>query len=360
MAVRTYAVGDAETGKFWNKRLAREAMKQTYISNYIRDDGNALCELKTDTQKGAGDRITYTLRMQLTGDGVGENETQEGNEEAISTYTDSATLGELSHAFRGRTKITQQRVPFDLGREGNDALSDWWSTRIDVSAFNQLCGNTAQTNQKYTGWNATTAPTSGRQLWALAGGTTDQALTSTNVFTLSMIDKAREVARTGGSGGLVPMRPIKGLPGGAEYVCFIHPTQHTSLRLDTSTLGWMDLQKAMLQGGKGDDSVVWKGGLGVYNKVLLVEADHVTNGVNSTTSAAITTVKRAVLCGAQALVTGYGKGYGPENWEVKEETFDYGRQYGANGLSVFLFKKAKYNSSDFATIVLSSYATDAA
>jgi N4-gp56 family major capsid protein len=365
MAVRTYAVGDSETVKLWSKRLAREALKQTVIFPYIRDDGNALCEMKTDTQKSAGDRVSFTLRMQLKGDGVGENETQEGNEEAISTYVDNITLGELSHAFRGKTKITQQRVPFDLGREGNDALSDWWADRIDTVAFNQLCGYSIQTNPKYTGFNAITAPTTGRYLSALAAGTTDEALTSGNIFTLQMIDQAKEVAETGGSAGLVPIRPIKGLPMGAKYVCFVHPTQVTSLRTNSTSNGWLDLQKAQLQGGKGDDSMLFKGGLGVWNEVLLVSANRVTDGVNSTNSASISTVRRAVFCGSQALVTAYGKGYGPEQWDVQEETFDYGRQYGANGLNIFAFKKAVFNNnsgsaSDFATIVLPSYAANAA
>lgn len=360
MAVKSYAVGDAEVGKFWNKRLAREALKQTVIFPYIGDSGNALCEEKADTKKGAGDRVTFTLRMQLTGDGVGENETQEGNEEAISTFTDNITLGELSHAFRGKTKITQQRVPFDLAREGNDALADWWANRIDTIAFNQLCGYTIQTNAKYTGFNAITEPTSGRYISALAGGTTDEQLTSTNVFTLSMIDQAKEVAETGGSNGLVPIRPIKGLPMGAKYVCFLHPTQVTSLRTATGTNNWADIQKALLQGGEGTDSKFFKGGLGMWNEVLLVGANRLTNGINSTTSAAITTTRRAVFCGAQALVTAYGQGYGPEKWDVQEETFDFGRQYGANGLNIFAFKKTVFNSSDFATIVLPSYAANAA
>lgn len=365
MAVRSYAVGDSETVKLWSKRLAREALKQTVINDFIRDDGNALCEMKTETSKGPGDRISFTLRMQLSGDGVGENETQEGNEEAISTFVDNITLGELSHAFRGKTKITQQRVPFDLGREGNDALSDWWANRIDTVAFNQLCGYSIQTNPKYTGFNTITAPTTGRYLSALSAGTTDEQLTSTNVFTLSMIDQAKEVAETGGSNGLVPIRPIKGLPGGAKYVCFIHPTQVTSLRTSTSTNNWMDIQKALLSGGKGDSSALFKGGLGIWNEVMLVSANRITNGINSTTSAAISTVRRAVFCGAQALVTAYGQGYGPEKWDVQEETFDYGRQYGANGLNIFAFKKAVFASnngsnSDFATIVLPSYAANAA
>jgi len=366
MATKTYAAGDSEVVKLWSKRLAREALKRTVLAPYWKDSSSALGMIESDTQKGAGDRVTVTLRMQLTGDGVTENQTQEGNEEAISTYTDNVSLTELSHATRSQVKITQQRVPFKLGREMNDALADWWAARMDYIGFAHLAGYTpanslGTSGAQYNGGNTIVAPSSGRQLWTEAGTSTDEALDSTgDEMTLTMIDKAVELAQTGGSTGLVPIRPISGLPGGAEYVCFVHPTQTTQLRTSTTTLNWADLQKAMLQGGKGEDSMFFKGGLGVYNKTLLVESTRVPNGVHSLTGAAVTTVRRAIFCGAQALGLCFGQGYGPEEWKVQEETFDYGRQLGVNALNIFGIKKLRFNSSDFGTIVISSYAADAA
>lgn len=368
MATKTYAAGDAEVVKLWSKRLAREALKRTVIGAYLKDSSSALGCIESDTQKGPGDRVTVTLRMQLSGDGVTENQTQEGNEESLSTYTDNVLLHELSHATRSQVKISQQRVPFKLGREMNDALADWWAARMDQTAFYHLAGytpaNSLGNSTQYNGGNTITAPTSGRQLWTEAGTSADQDLDSTgDEMTLAMIDKCVELAQTGGTSGLVPIRPISGLPGGADYVMFLHPTQVTSLRTSTTTGNWQDLQKAMLSGsgaGTGSDNPLWKGGLGVYNKTLLVESTRVPQGVNSSTGAAITTVRRAIFCGAQALGLAFGQGYGPEEWKVQEETFDYGRQLGVNALNIFGVKKLVFNSADFATIVVSSYAANAA
>lgn len=365
MATKTYAVGDPETVKLWSKRVAREALKKTQCFKYMKESSDALGTIETDTQKGAGDRVTVTLRLQGTGDGVTENETQEGNEEAIVTYTDNVLINELSHAFRSNKTISQQRVPFKLGFEMNDALSDWWAARMDYIFFAQLAGYTpanllAGANGKYSGFNTITAPSSGRQLWTEVGATQDSDLDSSgDEMTLAQIDRAVELAQTGGSNGLIPIRPIAGLPGGAEYVCFVHPAQTTSLRTSTTALNWADLQKALLQGGEGEASKFWKGGLGVYNKTLLVESTRVPQGVTAG-NVAISTVRRAIFCGAQALGVAFGSGYGPEEWKVKEETFDYGRQLGVNGLNIFGMKKHVYNSSDFATIVISSYAANAA
>ena len=365
MATKTYATGDPEVVKLWSKRLAREALKATVIYPYIKDSGSALCTLVPETQKGAGDRVTVALRMQFSGDGVTENQTQEGNEEVITTYTDNVTIGELSNAFRHRTTMAQQRIPFSLGKEGNDALADWHAARIDQIAMNHLAGylpaNTQAANGQYNGFNTITAPSSGRQLWTEAATTADQDLDSSgDELELTDIDRARELAETGGSTNLVPIRPIKGLPGGAKYVCFIHPIHVTQLRTSTTTNNWMDLQKALLQGGEGDESKIWKGGLGIYNETLLVVSNRVPQGVNSSTGAAITTVRRAIFCGAQALAMAFGQGYGPEEWRVREETFDYDREYGQNALNLFGVKKSVFNSSDFATIVISSYAAAAA
>jgi N4-gp56 family major capsid protein len=365
MATKTYATGDSDVVKLWSKRLAREALKATVIYPYIKDSGSALCTLAPETQKGAGDRVTVALRMQLSGDGVTETQTQEGNEEVITTYTDNVTLGELSNAFRHRTTMAQQRVPFSLGKEGNDALADWHAARIDQIAMYHLAGytpaNTLAANGQYNGFNTITAPTSGRQLWTEVGTSDDQSLDSSgDELELNDIDRARELAETGGSAGLVPMRPIKGLPGGAKYVIFIHPTQQTSLRTSSTTNNWMDLQKALLQGGKGDESMVWKGGLGIYNETLIVVSNRVPYGVNSSTGVAITTVRRAIFCGAQALIMAFGQGFGPEEWRVREETYDYDREYGQNALNLFGIKKSVFNSKDFSSIVISSYAADAA
>ena len=365
MAVKTYATGDNEVVKLWSKRVAREALKATVMFPYIKEGAGSLISLAPETQKGPGDRVRVVLRMQFSGVGVTDGATMEGNEETITTYTDDLVIGELTNAFRHRTTLAQQRVPFSLAKEGNDALADWWADRIDAICFNHLCGytpaNTAAANGQYNGFNTITAPSSGRQIWTEVGTSDDQSLDSTgDEMTLTQIDRARELAETGGSTSLVPIRPVKGLPNGAKYVCFVHPTQVTSLRTSTSTNNWMDLQKALLQGGEGDSSKIWKGGLGIYNETLLVSSNRVTQGVNSSTGAAITTVRRAVFCGAQALITAYGQGYGPEEWRVREETFDYDREYGQNALNLFGFKKSVFNSADFATIVISSYAAAAA
>jgi N4-gp56 family major capsid protein len=355
MSATDYGVNAPEAQKLWSKALAREALKKAYVGQFIGQSQDSVIQEKTETKKDAGDRITITLRMQLSGDGVTEGETLEGNEEALATYTDNLFINELAHAVRSRSKISRQRVPWSVREESKDGLADWFADRFDTSFFNQVCGNTVSgLSTKFTGLNAVVAPTSTRIIRAGALAT-DQALQAdaTKTFDLTLLDKAVNKAKI-----LSPMiRPIK-IKGRPKYVCFLHPNQVRDLRTNTATGQWLDIQKAALSGGEGSDSPIYTGALGEYNGVILHEATRVTNGVHSTSSAAQTSVRRAAFCGAQAAAIAFGKGMGFEQWDWVEDEFDYEREYGVSAQTIFGLKKLQFNSADFSTIVISTHAAD--
>ncbi len=57
-----------------------------------------IIQIKDETSKSAGDKITYGLRMQLTGAGVIGDGTLAGQEESLTTYSDAVTINQLRHA----------------------------------------------------------------------------------------------------------------------------------------------------------------------------------------------------------------------------------------------------------------------
>jgi N4-gp56 family major capsid protein len=351
MAVTNYGVNANEAVKLWSRRLAREALKATYIQKFIGEGDDSVIQMRNDTKKGPGDRVRVTLRMQLTGDGVQGDNTQEGNEEPLSTYTDDFVINQLRHAVRSAGKMSEQRIPFSIREEAMSGLRDWWADRWDTCFFNQICGYTPQTDTRYTGNNAVTAPSAGRKVFTTGSADETVQADSTKVFTLSMIDKAVEAAKVA-----TPLiRPIN-INGGKHYVAFLHPYQVTDLRTTTSTGQWLDIQKAAMSGGKVGENPVFTGSLGMYNNVILHEAIRVTQGAHSTTGAAQTSVRRAVLCGAQAGVMGFGQGHSFKEYDWYEELFDYGNQLGVKAGCIGGLKKSVYNSVDFGTITMSSYA----
>lgn len=360
MATHTIGVNDALAVKLWSNRMDVEALKETTAGEFMGTGAGSLCQIMTETQKGAGDSVKWGIRMLATGEGTTENQTQEGNEEGLTRYSDLMVINELGHAHRVRNEgtIDRQRVPYNMREECYDSLKDWTADRIDTWFFNQLAGNTAQTNLKYTGFNAAIAPSSSR-IVRKTGLTTDQAVAGDTAatFKLSDIDRCVAIAKT-----TSPMlRPIKGLGKNVDYVMFVHPDQVLSMRADTSTVGnWFDLQGRRLEGGEGDKSGLYTGALGVYNRTLIVENTRVPQGVHSTSGAAVTSTRRAIFCGAQSLSLAFGKGGGKNKFKWVEELFDYDRELGVRASFIAGMKKTVYNSVDYGTIVYTSYAAAAA
>jgi N4-gp56 family major capsid protein len=358
MAGKFYATGDAEAAKVWSRLLSVEMLKSTYFGKFLDDSGdeesNSLFIQKTDLERSHGDRVTCYLRMQGTGRGKIEHETLEGAEEAIQTYADNVTINKIRHAFKSEDVISPQRVTFDLRMQAKNALRDWFADRLDTWMANQLAGNTAQTDVAYTGLQAAVAPDAAH---IIRGGNqaNDESLGSSHKIKLSHIDVLRNRARTASAGG-VPIRPIR-LKGKEYYVLFIHPDQETDLRTDASTAGnWFDLQKARLQGGEGDGNGIFDGAMGMYNNTVIHTWDRLPNGVHSSTGAAFPNTRRAVFCGAGAALVAFGQSYGRARVSWTEKTFDYDDYFGVSARLVGGIKKSVYNSTDFATIVLSTYA----
>jgi hypothetical protein len=67
-------------------------------------------------------------------------------------------------------------------------------------------------------------------------------------------------------------------------------------------------------------------------------------------------VRRAVFCGAQAAMLAYRPRQRPERFTWVEELFDYENELGVSAGVIFGLKKAVFNSDDYATIVMATYA----
>lgn len=332
--------------------LEVESLKATAVAGLIGTDAKAAIHRKDELTKEAGDKVTFNLRMQLTGDGRSENETLEGNEESFNLYADSLVINELRHAVRvkGRMSIHNKRVAFNLRDEAKDGLKDWWAKRLSVSVFNQLCGNTAETRPKYLGFNAVTAPSSSRIIRAGAVAA-DNNLAASNIMTLTLLDHAKEMAEVAN-----PMiRPVS-VDGEDMYIVYMDPRQVTDVRTNTSTGQWLDITKSAWN-GRNRDNPIFTGALGIYNGMILRKAADgiIPNGVNAS-NAAVSNTKRAVLIGAQAAVIGFSKEGGVSSYNWQEEEFDYGDETGIATRNLFGVKKTIYNSVDYGTIVISTYA----
>lgn len=352
MSATSYGVNDTLSNKLWAKKLNVEALKETYFGRFMGEGSGFMIQRKTELETNTGDAVTIGLRVQLQGAGATEGQTLTGNEEALSTYSDKVTINELLHAIRVKNKntIDAQRVPFNLRSEGKDGLKDWFGDRFDATMANHLTGNTLVTDPRYTGNNPITAPTN---IYRGGGATDDVTINgdNTKTFKLAVIDAC--VERAGVASPLI--RPIM-VDGQKKFVMFLHDYQVTDMRTDAGSGQWLDIQKAALAGGIAEKSPIYNGALGEYNNVVLHKWNRLPFGI-SNAGAAQTSTRRAVFCGAQAAAVGFGKEFAKgSHFKWVEELFDYERELGVSGQTVWGIKKSVFNSKDFATIVATTYA----
>lgn len=350
MAGTTYGVNDALAVKLWSKSLSVEALKKTYIFKFIGSGADSLIQTKSETSKSAGDRVTFGLRTQATGDGVLGDGVLEGNEESLTTYSDNILIDQLRHAHRVGGRMSEQRVPFDVRRECRDSLSDWFANRMDTAFANQIVGNTGVSDTRFTGSNAAVAPSASRIVYPAAARNTEDLINTSDIFTLTQIDKAVERARVAS-----PMiRPLK-VEGEDMYVAFLHDFQVTSLRTNTSTGQWFDIQKAALSAKNDSKNPIFSGALGIYNGVVLHRWNRIPVAPSSSAAGA-GNVRRAVLCGAQAAQIAFGQDNGPSKFTWTEKLFDYDNQFGVAAGTIYGIKKTVFNSVDFGVVLMPSYA----
>ena len=365
MTTTTYARTDALTAEHWSRRLAHEVSKATPIAPLIGSGPDSIIQLKTETQKSKGDQITFGLRTQLTGAGVTEGTTLEGNEESLTTYSESLIINEINHAVRvaADDTISAQRVKHSLREEAIMGLKDWYADRLSLMFFLQVCGytptsitfegETVSLKNVHWGHNTPTAASTDRII-RKSGAANDQSLTSSDTFTLDLVDKAKEMARVANP----RIRPIR-VDGGDHYVMYLHPYQVTDMRTNTSDGQWLDIQKAAEK--RGRNNAIFTGALGVYNGVILRESEHVTTGVDSSDTSEESDVRRAVLLGAQACVAAFGQNRGPTKYTMVEKNFDYDRELGVACKTIMGMKKVQFSTnsgtdSDFGSVVVSTYA----
>lgn len=349
MATTDYPVNSPLAVKRWANELMKEALKKTFALQFMGTSSDSLIQIKTEVNKDSGDRITFGLRQQLAGAGIQGDNTLEGNEEALVTYSQNVVIDQLRHAVRSSGKMSEQRVPFSVRDEARDGLADWWSARLDTWFFNQICGVSTQGDIRYTGMQAATAPDTGHMVFpGSEAAEASLSATTSNRFSLALIDKAVEKGKL----AVNALRPIR-TDGGSYLVAFLHPYQVTSLRQSTASSQWSDIQKAAMQGGQLSDNPIFTGALGIYNNVIMHESTRVPLVVGAT--AGTSDVARAVLCGAQAACLAFGRGYGKNTFNWVEELFDFKNQLGVAAGCVGGMVKTRFNGSDFATVTMSSY-----
>lgn len=377
MAITSMTSANALAVKLWSQQAFADMMKKTSFGHMLRR-GALRREAELDRAR-AGDQITLSFVGNLLGLGMTEGGTLEGNEEALDLQGRSMVFNVVRHAVAMPNKdtIEQQRTFVDFGLESRKQLAKWQASRVDASVFNQLAGCNATTlsvdGATYsgskltiaTGLNTVDAPTANRVIRA-GGAASDQALGSSDTFSLDLVDAAVELAgRT---------YPNIEMLDNDEFDLYISHEQLTDLKRDASgKITWFTNYSNAAAGGMINGNPIFDANglgpkpVGKYANVNIYVSSRIANGVNTGSSnAVLPNVRRAVLVGANAASVAskfsgaFTEGRANEAGEVPLKFFtqlnDYDYNMGLEARMIYGVRKNVFDGEDFGSIVISTYA----
>ena len=330
MAKTGFTTNSAETVKLWNEQLFRDTVKASYFSRFMGTGSDSIVQVKTDLESGQGDRIRFAIRMRLTGAGVTEGQTLEGNEESLTTYTTNLTLKQWRHAVRDDGAMSRQRAMFSISEESTSALQDRTTEKIDQECFDAYT-NTAATKVFYGGT-----------------ATSDATLTTSMLLTPAKISEMKAWAVTGGNRGQTPLRPVN-IGGKKHYVLLIHPDNSYDLKQNTI---WQNAQQNA--NIRGNSNPIFDGALGMWDNVIVHEHENVPIVTNFGAGANVPGSK-CLFLGAQSLLWAWGK---RPNVVTKKFDFDNECAYAVN--MIYDVAKPVFNSLDYGSVAFNCARTQIA
>ena len=331
MAKTGFATDNALSKKTWEEKLFRDMVKESFFMGMSGTSSNSLMQIQNQLEKDKGDKITFGIRMRLTGDGVEEGQMLEGNEEALSTFDSSLLLKQYRHAVRDKGAMDRQRAMFSIDEEARTALQDWGTEKIDKVAYNALIAS--PTKIAYRDGGATGA-------FAVTGvaATAKTALSSTYKLNVSFLTALVTYAKTGGNRSFVPIRPVM-YKGKKYWILLVHDDHGYDIKQDTTLMNAWTYAKE-----RGDDNPLFQDAITVWNGLIVKTYESSTIGLDAGSGGTVPWGK-CVLMGAQSLLWAWGK-----RPAIVQKKFDYDNEDGyAWG---FLGNAAKpvFNSQDYGSI----------
>jgi N4-gp56 family major capsid protein len=359
-------LNDPKAVRRYSSMLAVDIGRTSYFNKKfigIGPDAMTPIQALTDLQSDAGDKVNFDLSMQLKMQPIEGDQILTNNEEALKFYTDTLYIDQMRGGVNTGGRMTRKRTIHDLRAVAKKRQSEWWSRVFDELFFMYLAGARGVNTEfvfptTYTGFanNPLQAPDAQHIMYGGAA-VSKASMTSTDKMSLAVIDKcvARASMMGGGTQETPQIQPVM-IDGEEHYVMVMNPWQEYDLRTNTSAGQWLDIQKALTL-SEGKNNPIFKGGLGMYNNVILHShkagirfSDY---GASANVSAA-----RALFMGSQAGVIAFGSPGTNLRFDWYEETRDQGNEIVISTSSIFGVKKTQFNGKDFGIIAVDTAATD--
>ena len=325
----------------WDDQFFVEHLAENRFAREMGKDENSIIQVKEDLTKKAGESVTFGLVNALSGAGVTNGATLEGNEEELDSRSFKLTIAERANGVRSN-KWQSQISSIDLRKAAKVALKDWSmeNTRDRIITALGSINGTAYGSASEAAKDAWLVDNSDRVLFGSAVGnnaSNDHSAALAEIDnTADQLDSGalslmKRLARTAAP----KIRPVRdeGLKNGKYfYTCYVPSLVMRDLKSDTA------IQQAQREVGIAmENSRLFDGGDLLWDGIIVKEIEDIA--VLSGVGAASIDVAPVYFCGAQAL--GYGVA---ERWRSEEELFDYGRKKGCAIMEMGGIEKLTFGS----------------
>lgn len=330
----------------WDDKFFVEHVQGNRFAGEMGKTENSIIQVKEDLTKKKGDSITFALVNRLTGAGVTNGATLEGNEEDLDSRSFKLTVAERANGVRSNT-WENQISSIDLRKAAKMSLKTWAmeNTRDRVIAalgsINGVAYGTATETQK----DAWLVDNADRVLFGAAVGnnsSNDHSASLLNIdatndkLTASAASLMKRIARTASP----KIRPVMSETDAKYYyTCYVPSLVFRDLKADSTIAQAQRDVSLRMQNEK-----LFKGGDIEWDGIIFKEVEDIA--VLSGVGAAGIDVAPVYFCGAQAL--GYGVA---SRWKSAEELFDYGRKKGCaimemGGIEKMIFGSGSTDTAD--------------
>lgn len=355
MASTDFPLGDPLAVQRWSLSLAVEAAKMSYFSKFVGTDrSKSIIVTQTELNKAAGEKITIGLRKKLAEDGKEGDDIIEGDataEEALNFFDDSLFIDQRRKSTKSKGKMSEQRVPYDMRRQGRDALATWWAEVMDEDLFVYLSGargidTSFKTPTTWTGRanNAIVVPDAAHLIYS-GNATSSVDLDATDKISLLDVERLVAIAET-----LDPMIQGANINGERKFVLLMHTFEAFDLRTSVTENDWIDIHKAT---DRGKGSLMYKNALGEYADVILHKHRNTIRfddyGAGANVAAA-----RALFMGVQAGLIAYGQGSSKNRYSWNEDKDDRGNALAITAGQIYGVKRTIFDSATYGLIALDS------
>lgn len=314
----------------WQSQYWTEYVRESGFGPYMGSGVNSIIQTKRELINGGMDLIV-PLVASLKGRGTGAG-LLTGNEEAVDYYSFRSRPYWRRNAVVVK-KSQQQKSAIDILQANKDVLKLWNTDDLRDRTIDALTAvdeqDTHYDEEQGVGRQVPYAEASSTQLnnWntdnqyriqygiaasnysagnhATSLGNVDA---SADTWSSGIVDGARTLARTRNRAqGIRAVRPFRNGQDGREYyVLFVGTSAMNKLRADADIKAFNKDARPREDGGM-DKNPVFQGGDLMWNGVIIHEVPEMENYILTGAGGSGANISPGYLCGAQALVVGWGQ-----------------------------------------------------